>query len=72
MIQNYIFDLYGTLVDIHTDETKTSLWKRMALLMTLQGAPYEAKELREAYGAAVTSEIERRAQQLPNVLKTHI
>ena len=23
--ENYIFDLYGTLVDIHTDEEKTEL-----------------------------------------------
>ena len=29
--QNYIFDLYGTLVDIHTDENKASLWKKIAV-----------------------------------------
>ena len=34
MIQNYIFDLYGTLVDIHTDESMPALWKRMALFMS--------------------------------------
>ena len=27
MYHNFIFDLYGTLVDIHTNENKTSLWK---------------------------------------------
>lgn len=26
---NYIFDLYGTLIDIHTDEDKKSLWQAM-------------------------------------------
>ena len=26
MYQNYIFDLYGTLVDIRTNERKPSLW----------------------------------------------
>jgi putative hydrolase of the HAD superfamily len=26
---NYIFDLYGTLIDIHTDEEKKSLWQAM-------------------------------------------
>lgn len=49
MYQNYIFDLYGTLVDIHTNEKNPSLWKNMARYMTLQGAPYEPGELRKAY-----------------------
>lgn len=30
MYRNYIFDLYGTLVDIHTDEEKEALWEEMA------------------------------------------
>lgn len=50
MYENYIFDLYGTLVDIHTDESKPSLWKNMAQYITLQGAPYQPVELRKAYG----------------------
>lgn len=49
MYDNYIFDLYGTLVDIHTNEQKPSLWKNMAQYMTLQRAPYEPKELKRAY-----------------------
>ena len=28
--RNYIFDLYGTLVDIHTDEDSPELWRRFA------------------------------------------
>ena len=28
--KNYIFDLYGTLIDIHTDENKPELWGFMA------------------------------------------
>lgn len=47
MYQNYIFDLYGTLADIRTNESKASLWKCMAAYMTLQGAPYSAPELRK-------------------------
>lgn len=49
MFENYIFDLYGTLVDIRTNESKASLWKYMADYMTLQGAPYSAAELRKRY-----------------------
>ena len=28
--QNYIFDLYGTLVDIHTDEDQPPAWAALA------------------------------------------
>lgn len=47
MYQNYIFDLYGTLVDIRTNERKPSLWKYMAQYMTLQGAAYTPAELKK-------------------------
>ncbi len=53
MYTNYIFDLYGTLVDIRTNERKPSLWKYMAQYMTLQGAPYAAAELKKACHAAI-------------------
>lgn len=46
---NYIFDLYGTLVDIHTNESKTSLWKNMAQIFSMAGAPYTAAELKKRY-----------------------
>ena len=49
MYQNYIFDLYGTLVDIHTNEKKSYLWKKMSLFFGMKGAAYESKELRTAY-----------------------
>lgn len=58
MYQNYIFDLYGTLVDIRTNERKPSLWKYMASYMTLQGASYTAPELKKAYGQFI-NEIRR-------------
>ena len=28
MYKNYLFDLYGTLVDIKTDEQSKKLWKK--------------------------------------------
>lgn len=49
MYQNYIFDLYGTLVDIHTDEFKPSLWKKMAAFYSLKGANYQGRELMNKY-----------------------
>lgn len=47
--QNCIFDLYGTLVDIHTDEMRPRLWEELALWYRENGADYRAEELKEAY-----------------------
>lgn len=49
MYKNYIFDLYGTLVDINTNEYKHSLWKNMAIIYSMSGAAYTPKELKKAY-----------------------
>ena len=72
MIQNYIFDLYGTLIDIRTDESMPSLWRRMALLLSLQGALYVPEELRKAYHAALGAEIDRLAAAHPSLPREHI
>ncbi len=47
--RHYLFDLYGTLADIHTDQTKPRLWEQSAVWFTGQGAPYRPEELRAAY-----------------------
>lgn len=57
MYKNYLFDLYGTLIDINTNEWKASLWKNMAMIYSLSGAPYKAKELNKAYDAYLADEI---------------
>ena len=44
-----IFDLYGTLVDIRTDERSPRLWAHMAETYRRQGALYQPGELRDAY-----------------------
>lgn len=49
MYKDYVFDLYGTLVDINTDEEKMSLWKKMALFLGYYGANYKPAELKKAY-----------------------
>lgn len=61
MYQNFIFDLYGTLVDIHTNENKPSLWKKLALFYSFQGAFYTAKELRNRY-----HQLETAARRMPS------
>lgn len=56
MYKNYIFDLYGTLVDIRTDEWQAALWKKMAILYGYHGAAYTYRELGAAYGRLVDKE----------------
>ena len=58
MYKNYLFDLYGTLVDINTNEWKASLWKNMAMIYSVSGAPYKPKEIRKAYDAYLQDEID--------------
>ena len=52
----YCFDLYGTLVDIHTDESKPSFWKAVAAFYTEHGAEYTGKTLQRAYKTLCTEQ----------------
>jgi len=47
-----IFDLYGTLVDIHTDEND-AVWEKTALYFGFYGAPYAGVELKADFRAAM-------------------
>lgn len=47
--QNYIFDLYGTLIDISTNERKPSLWKLMAEFYNVYGCKWNGKALSDAF-----------------------
>lgn len=49
MYKNIIFDLYGTLVSIKTNESKHWLWKNMSAFYTYSGCRYTSAELKKAY-----------------------
>ncbi|WP_160672449.1 HAD family hydrolase [Clostridium sp. C8-1-8] len=49
MYKNFIFDLYGTLINIHTNESKSMLWKKLSLFYSYNGAIYKPSELKQAY-----------------------
>lgn len=68
--QNCIFDLYGTLVDIRTDEDDPRLWEVMADCYTRRGAAYSAPELHAAYWRAV-AEAEGAAPQSRDAHEAH-
>lgn len=59
MYKNYIFDFYGTLVDIRTDESKAVLWEKMSEIYSAWGAVYTAEELKKEYKRLVKAEAEK-------------
>lgn len=56
MYKNCVFDLYGTLIDINTDEWSIELWEKMTVYYGYKGAIYTAEELNEEYGKLVEAE----------------
>ncbi len=50
--KDLIFDLYGTLVDIHTEED-IHTWERTAIFYGFYGARYTATELQQAFTASM-------------------
>ncbi|MCD8132077.1 MAG: HAD family hydrolase [Lachnospiraceae bacterium] len=72
MYRNYIFDLYGTLVDIHTNEQKKYLWEKMALCMRFQGAEYTAAELRRAYHDKIREQKNIKSAEISAKLGTYV
>ena len=65
MFKNFFFDLYGTLVDIRTDEQKPSLWRDLAEFYSLCGASYNPGEVRERYLALCEEETAALAAACP-------
>lgn len=47
--ENYLFDLYGTLVDIHTEEDNPEIYERLAYFYGYYGAFYTGEELQQEY-----------------------
>ena len=56
-----IFDLYGTLVDIHTEED-AAVWERTALYFGYHGASYTGPGLEAAFHAAMAAREARAGQ----------
>lgn len=57
MYENYVFDLYGTLVDICTEETRKIVWKQMALFYRYSNVVYNWEDLKDRYFEIVNEEL---------------
>ena len=69
MYDNYIFDLYGTLADIRTNEENPYLWKKMTEIYASYGAYYDRGELKKTF-RGMCQELEKEAENQwfePNV-----
>lgn len=49
MYKNIVFDVYGTLIDISTDEYDVATWQKMADALAFYDVNYTAEELKKAY-----------------------
>lgn len=49
MYKNIVFDVYGTLIDIRTDEYDVATWQKMADALAFYDVNYTAEELKRAY-----------------------
>ena len=69
MYKNFIFDLYGTLVDIRTNEYETGVWEKLSETLNFYGVYYNVDELREAYFSSCELQITlgKKKYQYPEV-----
>lgn len=49
----FIFDLYGTLVDIHTDESSSAFWKQVSMFFRYNGADWTWSDLQRSYNRSL-------------------
>lgn len=61
MYQNYIFDLYGTLIDIHTDEYSKNFFKKYTKWLRKEGYAFSWRKFHRFYTL-----IEKRYRQMPS------
>lgn len=63
--KNYLFDLYGTLVDIHTNEESPAFWRSVSRLLGMQGVDRSPTELKEKYESEIARLDEKMRASLP-------
>ncbi|MBE6054478.1 MAG: HAD family hydrolase [Clostridium sartagoforme] len=57
MYKNYIFDLYGTLVDINTNEENKLVWDKISLFYCYNNAFYTSDEIKSKYKSIVINNL---------------
>ena len=65
MVRNVIFDLYGTLVDIRTDEFSLDFWRKAVQVFAMGGVSFTPGELRTSYTKYVKRALRRERLKHP-------
>lgn len=66
MFKNYIFDLYGTLIDIWTCEDSEALWQKMVMIYGYKECHYSIFEIRRMYKELCAKEKDRVRERFPD------
>ena len=64
-MKNYAFDLYGTLIDIRTNDKEPRLWKMLADHYSRYGVPFDGKSLRREF-LRIETDMRRETAQRDN------
>ncbi len=66
-IQAVVFDLYGTLIDIRTDEGRKEVWEKLSLYLRYFGATTSAAGLRSDYEREKERYLQESHERYPEV-----
>jgi putative hydrolase of the HAD superfamily len=66
-IKGILFDLYGTLIDIETDESMEEIYRGISHYLTYHGSSLHRWEVRDRYYAAMRRQKERSGEEFPEI-----
>ena len=66
-IKAILFDLYGTLIDIETDESMDEIYRGIAHYLTYHGIYLHRWEVRDRYYQIMKQQKETRAEEYPEI-----
>jgi putative hydrolase of the HAD superfamily len=64
-IRGILFDLYGTLIDIHTDESSDEIYRAISHFLTYQGISLDRQEIRDQYYRIMEEQRRARGEEYP-------
>jgi putative hydrolase of the HAD superfamily len=64
-IRGILFDLYGTLIDIHTDEDSDQIYRAISHFLTYQGISVDRQEIRDQYYRIMEEQRLARGEEYP-------
>lgn len=64
-IRGILFDLYGTLIDIHTDEGSDEIYRAISHFLTYQGIGLDQQEIRDQYYRIMDEQRRARGEEYP-------